>query len=518
VRAQGRRGVAATAPQVGPRPAPPPAAAGSGAAAAARARWPLIGLVLFAAALRFATLGHQSLWFDEAFTATHVLHRGLGATLHGVVHTESTPPLYYILAWVWVRVSGDGAFALRSLSALAGVATIPVAWAIGNTRRGRRGAITLAALASVSPLLVWYSQEARAYSLFALFAGLGFWFFLRARLAPEPRARDAWGWAVFSALALLTHYFAAFLIVGEAVLLLTWPGLSRDARRISLAPVAAVVAVTGALVPLVIAQSGHGTQWIGHWAFSSRLIAIPQYLLLGGSPRQDDPLGHGVLALAALPVLAALLLIGQLDSQERRAALICVAVGAAGILLPLLLALAGKDYLAPRNLIGAWLPLAGALAVLLAAPRAGRAGLALGLVICLFGLAVVIAVDVSPRLQRGDWRGVARVLGPATAPRAIVTPELGSSPLEYYLSHLHVLPSSQRSRVTEIDVVGYAPVLAGASNSPAPGFRLAEKRNVHGLIVWRFQAKRPHLLSDRQLRAHRAIATRTEVLVPGLRA
>jgi hypothetical protein len=440
-----------------------------------------------------------------------VLHRGLGATLHGVVHTESTPPLYYILAWVWERLFGDGAVGLRSLPALAGVATIPVAWALGGTLRGRRGAIALAALATVSPLLVWYSQEARAYSLFALLAGVAFWFFLRARLAPEPRARDAWGWALFSALALATHYFAAFLVVGEALLLLTGPGLPRGARRAHLAPVLAVCAVAGALVPLVVAQSGHGTQWIGHWALGSRLIAIPQYFLLGASA---GPLGHGVLALAAVPILLSLLLIPQLDSEERRAAAIPAAVGAVAIALPLLLAIAGKDYLAPRNLIGAWLPLAAALAVLLSTSHARRAALALGVVVCLGSLAMVIAVNLSHRLQRGDWSGVARALGPTTKPRAIVTPELGSSPLEYYLGHLRVLRSNRQARVQEIDVVGYAPVVRGASKPPASRFTLVERLNIHGLRIWRFQSNRPHVLSEAKLRARRATAARTQVLVP----
>jgi hypothetical protein len=49
--------------------------------------WPLLALTALAAALRFATLGSQSLWYDEAFTPVHVLHPGLGATLHSVVHT-----------------------------------------------------------------------------------------------------------------------------------------------------------------------------------------------------------------------------------------------------------------------------------------------------------------------------------------------------------------------------------------------------------------------------------------------
>ena len=82
--------------------------------------WPLAALTLLAAVLRLSTLGLQSFWYDEAFTPVHVLHAGLVATLHAVVHTENTPPLWYVLEWADSRVLGTGAVALRLLSALAG--------------------------------------------------------------------------------------------------------------------------------------------------------------------------------------------------------------------------------------------------------------------------------------------------------------------------------------------------------------------------------------------------------------
>ena len=67
-------------------------------AATLPAWWPLAALTLLAAALRLSTLGLQSFWYDEAFTPVHVLHASLGATLRSVVHTENTPPLWYVLA------------------------------------------------------------------------------------------------------------------------------------------------------------------------------------------------------------------------------------------------------------------------------------------------------------------------------------------------------------------------------------------------------------------------------------
>ena len=45
---------------------------------------------------------------------------------HQIEATESTPPLYYCMAWVWARIFGYGETGLRSLSAVAGVLTVPL--------------------------------------------------------------------------------------------------------------------------------------------------------------------------------------------------------------------------------------------------------------------------------------------------------------------------------------------------------------------------------------------------------
>ena len=106
-------------------------------------RWPRC--VLLAAALRFATLGEQSFWYDEAFTPVHVLHaepRRRRCTRSS--HTENTPPLWYVLIWGWSRVFGTGAVALRSL-VRAGRDRDGAAWPgrSGASSAGRRTAIVL---------------------------------------------------------------------------------------------------------------------------------------------------------------------------------------------------------------------------------------------------------------------------------------------------------------------------------------------------------------------------------------
>jgi mannosyltransferase len=498
--------------------------------------WPLAAFTVVAAALRFSTLDLQSFWYDEAFTPVHVLRPSLFTTLHEVVRTENTPPLWYVLEWAVSRALGTGEVALRLLSALAGVATVPVAWAIGRELTGRRAtAIAAAALVATNPLFVWYSQEARAYGLFVLSAALAMLCFLRARRDPSPRRLALF--ATTASLALLTHYFAIFLLIPMILwLLLASPRAPshRDAgvpaveaagkepagcmsgrarHRPTLLACAAVAAVGLALVPLVLAQGGHGSQWIGAWALSSRLQAISQYYLTGYS---GAPLGHGIELLVALPILAGagLGLWRVLEPHEERGALIALALAGCGILLPIVLVALGADYLAPRNLVAAMVPVTALIAILLTGARGGRAGPVLAAVAALAFFAISVDVDLSPRLQRGDWRGVARVLRAGSRDRAITTVELGAAPLEYYLPPLHNLPRGASVTVGEIDETGYAPLRASAGSPPAAGFHLLSRSDINGLIVFRFVSSSPRVVPEATLRRHVITAAHPEVLVP----
>ncbi len=521
----------------------------------------LAALTLLGAVLRLSTLDLQSLWYDEAFTPVHVFHPSLVATWHSYLHSENTPPLWYALEWPIVRLFGTGGVALRMLSALAGVATVPVAWAIGHELQNRparlraagaersvgadtptpasarassaptgrpahRAAVVAGAFVAVNPLFVWYSQEARAYALFALLAGVAFLCFLRALRCAT--ARRLWWFAAAASLALLSHYFAVFLLAPMVVL------LARRGRRALLA-LALPVLVGAGLIPLIVAQGGHGTQWIGEWAFASRLEAIPQYYLTGYS---GAALGHGIELLVALPLLAGVLygLWRALTPAEERGALLALTVTAAGVLLPLALALLGADYLAPRNLLAAMVPLSALLALTIAAHRTGWVGMALAGVVTAGFLALTVDVFLSPRLQRGDWRGVAAALlaerGPQRGGRAartrgrsplgggpaaaIVTVELGSAPLEHYLAPLSNLREGGRVKVEEVVEIGYAPLRPSAGAPPAAGLRLVARRDIHGLYVYRFLSARPVTISEQALRESAiAEAPHNEVLVPG---
>ena len=467
------------------------------AARANRTLLALAGITAAAAALRFATLDLQSFWVDEGATV-QLLRGDFGELLDGLTITEKTPPLYYVLAWLWTQPFGTGEVGVRSLSALAGVLTVPVAFALARELVSERAGLVAAALAAVNPLLVWYSQEARAYALLVLLAALATLYAVRAA---RGRGGALWRWAVASALALATHYFALFAIAPLAL----WVLLRSEDRRRALVATGAVGATGLALLPLAIDQSHNpGSNFITGTGLATRLAQVPKQFLLGF----DAPL-EVAFTIAALGLAAA----GIWLARGQRGSHGALALGLAAIALPLAAAVAGADFLLSRNLIVALVPLLVVVAAGFASERRTGAALAAGLVV--LSLASVIAVFARPEFQRDDWRGAAEALGPADVDRAlVVNPIAGATPLELYLDNLEPFGEEPRP-VGEIALIAVASRRPGETprppRPPSPGFlgyELTERRETDTFTLVRLRA----------VGEHRAIASAglTSIkLVPG---
>jgi uncharacterized membrane protein len=400
-----------------------------------RAFWIVAGLTLLGAVLRFATLGVQPYHHDEVVTASRVLRVGFGHAMDAVGFSESAPPLYYALAWIWTQVAGNGEWGLRSLSAFAGVATIPVAYLIARELRGARAGVLAAALVAFNPMLLWYSQEARAYALLGLFCALSLLYCVRALERGERRdeKRDFVAWGVFSALALATHYFAVFPLIAEIVL------LARRRGRAILSGLWIVALAVVLLAPLAIHQMSYGhAEWIGKFSLGHRLGEAAITFAVGETGDiigRAERVGPALLPLVLVAAAFALLL-WRGTRAERRAASVPLAVVATTVGIPLFLAVffTGKDFVLARNLFPAVVPLLAGIAVALSAERARHLGAAIAVALVAYSLGFCIWASTDPDLQRPDWRAVADHLGKAEGPRATVTWVIGEAPLRWYLT------------------------------------------------------------------------------------
>ena len=390
-------------------------------------------ITLAAAALRFASIDAQSLDHDETVTAARVLGHGFGRSMHVAFNGERSPPLYYVVAWIWSQAFGLGAIALRSLSVICGILTVIAAYLAGRELASRRAGLIAALLVAVNPYLIWYSQEARSYGMFAMWAAFGLYFFARA-LRRGDRASFA-GWAAISALALATHYFAAFIIAPEAALLLA----RRPSRRRALAATAALAAVGAALLPLALNQEGSGrTNGFTQFPVLQRAeTALIKYSTAEGSAPQggitSTTPGQRELAFVAalIGVLAAALAI-RAPPPERRGALRAAAVAATAFGAPIVLALAGLDFVDPRNTMAVIVPALVVVAIGLASVRARWVAVLGAVAIVVTGAIALRSVATTPALQRHNWRAGAAALPDHTGASLYVVPADGRAPLQYY--------------------------------------------------------------------------------------
>ena len=171
-------------------------------------------LLLLAFVLRVYRLGAQSLWYDEAVSA-QVAAKGL-AELTRWTANDIQPPLYYYVLSGWTRLVGNSEWSLRFPSVVFGLLGVALLWALASRIFGRGTAGTTAAglaalLAAISPLYLYYGQEARMYTQLVFFAALAGYALWRAM---EGNGLLWWAAFVLSSLAALyTHYFALFLLL-----------------------------------------------------------------------------------------------------------------------------------------------------------------------------------------------------------------------------------------------------------------------------------------------------------------
>ena len=216
-----------------------------------------VGLIaILAGALRLSQLTSRSLTLDEGFSV--FLARSDAATFSRLIwHSEFNMMLYYGLLRVWLQ-AGSSEFAVRSLSVLCAVATVPVIYLLGARLFGRGTSLIACLLLAVHPFHLELSQQARSYTLLILLVSLSSYFFL------QTVENASWAHCILygavSAAAVYSHFFAALVIVAQWLSLWMWqrqPPWKTVARSLSVL----IVLLIPAAWYLLHAQRSHVT-WI----------------------------------------------------------------------------------------------------------------------------------------------------------------------------------------------------------------------------------------------------------------
>lgn len=133
--------------------------------------WLILCLAFF---LRLILL-NQSLWWDEGITAWVVKNNNLELILTKFISSDFHPPLHYILLNIWGNIFGFSEISLRLPSVILGVITIYLTYLIGKNLFSPKVGLISAILLALSPLHIYYSQEARMYALAAFSTTLSFY-------------------------------------------------------------------------------------------------------------------------------------------------------------------------------------------------------------------------------------------------------------------------------------------------------------------------------------------------------
>ncbi len=240
--------------------------------------------------LRFVS--PSPMWLDEALSV-NIARLPVGDVFAALRH-DGHPPLYYLVLHGWMQVFGEGDVAIRALSGIISVATLPLVWLCARRRAGMAAATAALVIMATAPYNVRYATEARMYSLLSLL-GIAIWL-LADDLLRRPDRRRWLGVTVLTGLALLTHYWAIYMGAAAVVVLALRWRRTRDTAGV--VRVGSALA-TGSLLflpwlPSFLEQVRHtGTPW----ARAARPAQAAQELAfgLGGGDFAEATLFGGAL-------------------------------------------------------------------------------------------------------------------------------------------------------------------------------------------------------------------------------
>jgi len=307
----------------------------------------LLSILLLAAALRLYRLEAQSFWNDEGNSA-RAAERPVPLILEaaqGDIH----PPGYYLLLHVWRGLVGESEFALRAFSAFCGVLTVALTYALGRRLLGASTALGAALLAALSPLGVYYAQEARMYALLGLLSAASTYCLLRIvplrrgspvayRVSPVTHRLSLIAYWLSAGAGLYTHYAFPFVLAVHNLLFASWWLVRQRGRwRVLLEWAAIQAAVLLAFLPWLPTALRAVTGWPsagGGYELLPALLTILRTLTVGITL---DPSKAGW----ALSLFGAMLLLAL---WPRRPDLPAVTALLTWLLLPIALILAFDLY------------------------------------------------------------------------------------------------------------------------------------------------------------------------------
>lgn len=389
----------------------------------------LAAVLALAAAMRFWGLGRESLWWDEAYSVAWSQH-DYAWILDLMVNRDYHPPEYYFLLHAWMQAFGSSEVAVRSLSALLGVAGVGAAYMLGRAMFRPAVGLIFAVLVSVSGFHLYYSQETRSYALLfatSVLAMHAYWTFFHGR--GDRRLRLTY-YVVAAALVLYAHYTGVFVLAAQFVHRATILGMRPERQELKwwAASQAAIGIVYLPWFLVLLRQAGRLQE--GFWMGALFEAGAPDFSVSGTMALIA---GSGVVALFLWLLIANGLVRATLgginrernpdDSDDHNPypaakILLLVAWFLCSLLLPYFQSLVSQPIYVSRIMIPALAPF-----LLLAAVGLGRIRhpvLKLGAIALVVGLSMPGLAAYYGTSAKEEWRQAVADIEAAAAPNATV--------------------------------------------------------------------------------------------------
>ncbi|MDP8975714.1 MAG: glycosyltransferase family 39 protein [Actinomycetota bacterium] len=280
----------------------------------------LAGLVAVVGFLWGRAAGSMWYWTDEGISVGIASHPF--GDIPTLLRQDGSPPLYYLLLHVWMKLFGTSEASTHTLSLLFSMATVPAALWGGWSLYGRRAGWMCALLAALNPFLATYSSETRMYSMVVLLGLLATGSFVHAFVFGRRRYLAAF--AVFLTLLLYTHNWGLLFGVGAVLALVPCVLFNSDRKRLMVDATLSFGFVALAYAPWLPTLLYQRGQELQPWAFPVTLQAARAEIvgLFGGG----DILGTAAAVVLGAGVASGLVVMLRMPLSRSAVGIIAAAV------------------------------------------------------------------------------------------------------------------------------------------------------------------------------------------------
>lgn len=392
----------------------------------------LILILIFAFLLRLVNL-NQSLWLDEGINVLAVKNYSLIALITEYAKADFHPPLHFMILWVWGKIFQYSEIYMRLPSVIFGVATVYFTYLIGKKLDSVKLGLLAALILAINPLHIYYSQEARMYSLAAFAAVLNVYCFIKLI-----RREKYSSLCFFLSLILLlgTDYLTYFLIPTQFIILLLLKEFNILKRWLILSTLGFLawiwwLPIFTEQIQLGLSTASNVSGWkdvVG--GFGIKPLALTYIKFIIGRISHPDNLVY-LLMFTPIGLLVGSLIFLSLKWKENKEKVILVSLTLLPILLSWALSIIIPIYSYFRMLfVLPFFILSIGVGILQIKKKYQIATIVL---VCLSQIVCTFIYFLNPMFQREDWKGLASFLKEKN--KVVVLESTGSfSPFEYYSS------------------------------------------------------------------------------------